>query len=176
LTVIELAEVNFGGDIDDYGHAKNKEDYYDTMADFMMSATMALNDFIRMGVTQDWTTHMIGHELTALHGIDHGASLSIVLLGTMKVLSKQKREKLLQYGARVWRLTDVNSDCKIDITIDETEKFFKKMGMPTRLSEVCIEDDTIEIIADRFNKAGVTFSENGSVTGEVVREILLKCK
>ena len=165
LTVIEIAPLI----------KKNQKDY-DTMADFMLSATMALNDFIRMGVSQDWTTHMIGHELTALHGIDHGASLAIVLCGTMKVLRDQKREKILQYGERVLGLSNIFEDERIDITIDKTEKFFKSLGLKTRLSEVGIGDDTIEEIAKRFNNDGVAYGENCNVTGDVARKILENCK
>ncbi len=75
---------------------------YDVMSEYMLSATLALNDMIRMGVTQDWATHMIGHELTALHGLTHGATLAIVINGTLRVLREQKRGKLLQYGERIW--------------------------------------------------------------------------
>ena len=77
---------------------KIKEDphNYDLMADYMLAATMALNDFIRMGVTEDWATHMIGHELTALHGLTHGHSLVIVLPGLLRILKEQKWDKLLQ--------------------------------------------------------------------------------
>lgn len=66
---------------------------YDLMADFMLSATMGLNGFIAMGVTQDWATHMIGHELTALHGLTHGATLAIVFNGTLRTLRKQNTVK-----------------------------------------------------------------------------------
>ena len=79
---------------------RTKRDY-DTMSEYMLSATLALNDMIRMGVTQDWATHMIGHELTALHGLTHGATLAIVINGTLRVLRGQKRGKLLQYGERI---------------------------------------------------------------------------
>ena len=72
------------------------------MADFMLSATMGLNGFIAMGVTQDWATHMIGHELTALHGLTQGATLAIVFPGTLRTLRKQKEGKILQYGEREW--------------------------------------------------------------------------
>ena len=88
---------------------KNQHDY-DLMADFMLSATMGLNGFIAMGVAQDWATHMIGHELTALHGLTHGATLAIVLPGTLRVLSAQKGDKLLQYGERVWGITTGERD------------------------------------------------------------------
>lgn len=155
---------------------KENQHDYDTMADFMLSATMALNDFIRMGVTQDWTTHMIGHELTALHGVDHGASLAIVLNGTLKVLKEQKRGKLLQYAERVFQITQGSEDERIDRALAQTEAFFRSLGLATRLSEVGVGEDTINTVAERFNKAGVAYGEKQNVTGDVAREILLAVK
>lgn len=90
---------------------------YDTMSEYMLSATLALNDMIRMGVTQDWATHMIGHELTALHGLTHGATLAIVINGTLRVLRGQKRGKLLQYGERIWGIAGGSEEERIDRTI-----------------------------------------------------------
>lgn len=90
-TVIEVAPKALGEERD-----------YDTMSEYMLSATLALNDMIAMGVTQDWATHMIGHELTALHGLTHGATLAIVINGTLRTLRDQKHGKLLQYGERIW--------------------------------------------------------------------------
>ena len=66
-----------------------KQDNYELMSEFMLCATMGLNGFVAMGVRQDWATHMIGHELTALHGLTHGATLAIVLPGLWRTL-KQK--------------------------------------------------------------------------------------
>ena len=82
---------------------RNKQDYH-LMSEFMMSATMALNGFIAMGVSEDWATHMIGHELTALHGMTHGQTLAIVFPGTLRTLADKKRDKILQYGERIWGL------------------------------------------------------------------------
>ncbi|MCL2561662.1 MAG: iron-containing alcohol dehydrogenase [Rikenellaceae bacterium] len=161
LTVLEIAPLI----------RKNQHDY-DVMADFMLSATLALNDFIRMGVTQDWATHMIGHELTALHGITHGASLAIVLPGTMSVLREQKHGKLLQYASRVFGLNTGGEDERIEEAIKRTEEFFRSLGLATRLSEAGIGEETIEEIVERFNARGARLGEAGNVTGDVVREIL----
>jgi NADP-dependent alcohol dehydrogenase len=133
---------------------------------------MALNDFIRMGITQDWATHMIGHELTALHGIDHGASLAIVLNGTLKTLREQKRGKLLQYAERIFSITQGEDDERINQALEKTEAFFRSLGLATRLSEAGIGEDTIEIIAEKFNRTGVAYGEKRNVTGDVAREIL----
>ena len=148
---------------------------YNLMADYMLAATLALNDFIRMGVTQDWATHQIGHELTALHGTTHGHSLAIVMPGTLRVLKQQKHDKLLQYGERVFSITEGSEQERVDKAIEMTEEFYRSLGLTTRLSEENIGNKTIEIITKRFNERGVAFGENQNVTGDVAREILLAC-
>lgn len=152
---------------------ENQTDYA-VMSDYMYSATMALNNFIRMGVTQDWVTHQIGHELTALHGVDHGESLAIVYPGTAQVLREQKRDKLLQFGERVLGIKDGTEEQRIDATIDGIEAFFKSLGLATRLSEKGIGMETIDLIQKRFNDRGVRLGEAKNVTGDVAREILMK--
>lgn len=151
---------------------QNQHDY-DLMSDYMFSATMALNNFIRMGVTQDWCTHQIGHELTALCGITHGESLAMVYPGTLKVLREQKKAKILQFGERVLGVVDGTEDARIDQTIAAIEAFFKSLGLATRLSEKGIGMETVDEITRRFNARGVHLGENHNVTGDVARQILL---
>lgn len=146
---------------------------YQLMADFMMSATMALNGFIAMGVTEDWSTHMIGHELTALCGLTHGHTLAIVMPGTMYVLRQQKKAKLLQFGERIFGVVSGTDEMRIDETIRKTEAFFRSLGLTTRLSEENIGIEVIDEIERRFNERNVHYGENGLVTGSVAREILL---
>lgn len=148
------------------------ENDYDSMANYMMCATMGLNGFIAMGVTEDWATHQIGHELTAIHGLTHGHTLAIVFPGLLKVLRDQKKGKILQYGERVWGITGGTEDERIDRTIDATEKFFRSLGLQTRLHEVGIGEDAILEIERRFNERGVAFGEGANVTGTVARKIL----
>lgn len=146
---------------------------YQLMADFMMSATMALNGFIAMGVTEDWSTHMIGHELTALCGLTHGHTLAIVMPGTMYVLRQQKKAKLLQFGERIFGVVSGTDEMRIDETIRKTEAFFRSLGLTTRLSEENIGIEVINEIERRFNERNVHYGEDGLVTGSVAREILL---
>lgn len=156
------------------GIKQNPHDY-DLMSDYMLSATLALNDFIRMGITQDWATHQIGHELTALHGITHGHSLAIAMPGTLRILKEQKKGKLLQYGERIFNITEGTEDERVEKAIEMTEQFYRSLGLTTRLSEEGIGMDTIETIASRFNERGDAFGENSNVTGDVTREILISC-
>lgn len=143
---------------------------YDTRCEFMLSATMALNGFISMGAAEDWTTHMIGHELTALHGLTHGVTLAIVYPAVLRVMKEQKETKLLQYGKRVWGVDNADS------AIEKTEQFFREMGLPTRLSEVNAGDETIEEIVRRFTERKTVLGECANITPDIVRQILNSAK
>lgn len=148
---------------------------YDVMADFMLSATMGLNGFIAMGVEQDWATHMIGHELTALHGLTHGATLAIVFNGTLRTLRDQKRTKILQYGERIWGISSGADAERIDKTIAKTQEFLHSLGLSTRLSEEGIGEATIAEIERRFNASKVAYGECENVDGAMARRILEAC-
>lgn len=154
---------------------ENKCDY-NTMSEFMLCATMALNGFTCMGISQDWVTHMIGHELTALHGITHGQTLAIVYPGMLRTLSEKKKEKLLQFGERIWGITSGINGNRISQTIEKTETFFKQLGLHTRLSEEGIGEDTINEIEKRFNMRKVAYGEDADITGYEAKKILENCK
>ncbi len=139
---------------------------YDQMANYMLCATMGLNGFIAMGVPQDWATHMIGHEITALHGTTHGQTLVVVLPALMSVMRDQKEAKILQYGERVFGSKDIDS------TIEATENFFRSLGLPTRLSELNIGRDTIDEIVRRFTERDTRLGEKGNIDAPTVKKIL----
>ena len=149
---------------------------YDVMADFMFSATMGLNGYIAQGVSEDWATHMIGHELTALAGVTHGASLAIVMAGTMSVLREQKRDKILQYGARVWGITGGTLEERVEATIARTREFFRSLGLAVTLTEAGIGDEVIAEVEARFNRLNAGYGEAGNVNGTIARQILEACK
>ena len=151
---------------------KTKNDL-EIRANIMWSATMALNGLIGAGVPQDWSTHMIGHELTGGFGIDHARTLSIVLPAVMKIKRKEKHAKLLQYAERVWQLTDADEEVKIDKAIELTEGFFKRMDVPVRLSEIDISKDQIDGLIERLEQHGMTeLGEHSDITLDVSRKIL----
>ena len=152
---------------------ENKTDY-DLMSDYMYAATMGLNNFIRMGVTQDWVTHQIGLELTAMHGITHGESLAMVYCGTVEHLREQKKGKLLQFGERVLGIKEGTEEERVDAVIAGIEAFFKSLGLATRLSDKGLGVETADEVARRLNARGVHLGEAKNVTGDVAREILLK--
>lgn len=149
---------------------------YESRANVMWCATMALNGLIGVGVPQDWATHMIGHELTALHGLDHAQTLAIVLPNMLTIKRDRKREKLLQYAERVWGLVDGDEDVRIDRAIQKTRDFFESVGVHTKLSDYGVGLDVIPLITDRFEKRGfVALGEHQDVTPKVVEQILALC-
>ena len=146
---------------------------YPSMANLMWSATMALNGLISCGMPTDWSVHSIGHELTALHNIDHARTLAIVLPGMWSVLKEEKGDKLLQYASRVWGIEGDDRDEVIDRAIAETTRFFESLGIATRLPDYNVGRDTIDEIVSRFTLRGwMQMGDRNLVTPEVVRLVL----
>lgn len=142
-------------------------------ASLMWTATLALNGLIGAGVPQDWSTHMIGHELTALHDIDHARTLAVVLPANLKVRRAAKREKLLQYAERVWQLREGAEEARIDAAIQRTVAFFESLGIPTRLSAYALGADAVEPVVKQLEAHGLTaLGERRDVTLDISRQIL----
>ncbi len=149
-------------------------DDYDARANVMWAATQALFGIIACGVPQDWATHMIGHELTALYGVDHAQSLAVVYPAMMRHQRGQKQGKLLQYGARVWDVTEGSEEERIDKTIAVTEEFFRSLGVKTRLAEYGISEG-IERVGERLEARGAKLGERGNIGRKEVDAILALC-
>jgi NADP-dependent alcohol dehydrogenase len=142
-------------------------------ANLVWAATCALNGWIGVGVPQDWATHMIGHELTALHDIDHARTLAIVLPSLLHVQRDAKRGKLLQYAARVWGITEGSDDARIDAAIARTRAFYESIGIKTRLSDYGVSIETAAEVARRLAARGmVRLGERGDITPVKVEQIL----
>jgi NADP-dependent alcohol dehydrogenase len=140
---------------------------YPSRADFMWSATIALNNLLSCGVPGDWATHMIGHELTAFYGIDHAESLAVVMPGVWAHKLDAKSAKLSQYGRRIWNLGDPKA------AIDRTEAFFHSLNMPTRLKDLGIDaEDAARRVGERFASRRSAFGEQGDINGEAAAQIL----
>ena len=146
---------------------------YDLRANLVWNATMALNGLIGAGVPQDWSTHMIGHELTALFGIDHAKSLAIVLPSMWELKKVQKKAKLIQYAERVWDIQEKDEDKKVDLAIQKTRDFFESLGISTRLSTYGVErKDLDKLISGLKAKGMIALSENRDITPEFSLRIL----
>ncbi|MFZ9682782.1 MAG: iron-containing alcohol dehydrogenase, partial [Cephaloticoccus sp.] len=128
---------------------------YTARSNLVWAATCALNGWIGVGVPQDWATHMIGHELTALHDIDHARTLAIVLPSLMQVQRATKRAKLLQYAESVWDLREGTEDERIDAAIARTRDFYESIGIKTKLADYAVAADTAAEVARRLRDRGL---------------------
>jgi len=148
---------------------------YETRASLVWCATLALNNLIGCGVPGDWATHMIGHELTALYGIDHAQSLAVVYPALLKRRREHKREKLLQYGERVWGLRTGGEELRLSAAIDLTSQFFRSVGVPTTLKEYGIGSAAAQAVAARLAKRGKVYGERQDIGPAEVEAILSLC-
>lgn len=148
---------------------------YDIRANIMWSATMALNGLIGVGVPQDWSTHAIGHELTAAYGLDHAQTLAIVLPVLLDVQREQKKQKLLQYAERIWGLRDGKDEHRINKAIEKTREFFEMMRVKTHLADYGInaKDAAEKVVASLKRHHMTALGEHKDITPEVVARILL---
>ena len=146
---------------------------YDVRANLMWAATQALNGLIGAGVPQDWATHMIGHEITALYGLDHAQTLAIVLPALMNERREAKRDKLLQYAARVWSIQSGGNDERIDAAIARTRAFFESLGVKTRFADYGVGAEVVDKVAAQLEAHGMTaLGERQDVDLATVRRIL----
>lgn len=146
---------------------------YALASNFMWSCTMALNGLIQKGVPSDWATHMIGHELTALYGIDHARTLAIIGPNLYRVMFESKKGKLAQYGKRIFNLTGTE-EAIANEAINKTVDFFHQMGMDTKLSDyTATYDHTADFIVNRFDERGWKgLGEKQNVTLDKVKSIV----
>jgi len=158
--------------IEESGAVLEDPDNYETRANLMWCSTNALNNLIGCGVVHDWGTHMIGHELTALYGIDHGQSLAVVMPAMMQHQRDRKREKILQYGKRIFDINLEDEDVAIDMTIESTKEFFHAIGSATSLKAYDIPEEAGELVASRIAKRGMKIGEHGDIGAEGIKEIL----
>lgn len=149
---------------------------YDVRANLMWAATQALHGAVGAGVPQDWATHMIGHEITALYGLDHAQTLAVVLPNLLDVRRDVKRAKLLQYADRVWGLRAGDEDARIDQAIAHTRAFFEALGVRTRLADYGVGAEAVErIVAQLEAHRMVKLGEDRAVDLALSRRIVEAC-
>ncbi|MED7818875.1 MULTISPECIES: iron-containing alcohol dehydrogenase [unclassified Francisella] len=152
----------------------DKPNDYNVRANIMWSATMALNSLISRGVAMDWSTHMIGHELTTFYGLDHAQTLAIILPSVMQHKRDKKGDKIAQYAERVWGVPrSVRKDEKIDIAIIKTVEFFERIGNATKLSSYDFGTEHFDKIIKSLETNGMNaLGEHQDITLADTRQIL----
>lgn len=153
--------------------ALSQPDDYEVRANLMWVATLALNGLIGSGVPQDWSTHLIGHEFTALYGLDHAQTLAIILPSMLQERRVAKREKLLQYAERVWNLRDGDAEQRIDAAIERTREFFETLGVKTRLNDYGLAQDAVEAALQQLEQHGMLqLGEHKDIDLAISRRVL----
>lgn len=156
----------------EWGPVLVKECSEEACENVMWAANQALNGLIGSGVPQDWSTHMIGHAITSVYGLDHARTLTMIMPSLLRYKKKSKLEMLARYGRRVWKIDNADDNLVADMAIDKTEEFMRQMSCPVRLSDVEFEIDPEALIA-RLERAGhTTLGEAGDIHLEEVRAIL----
>lgn len=149
---------------------------YEARANIMWSATMALNNLIGAGVPQDWVSHFMGHELTAMFGIDHGMTLAVVLPSLLEYTKTDKLEKLAQYGKRVWGVDEKDKSVCADKAIKATRNFFEQLGAPTRLSAYELDEKVIPALVDKLKEHNFyNMGERKTLNPEDMEKIYKMC-
>lgn len=152
--------------------ALKKPEDYDCRANIMLAATMALNHLIAVGVPQDWSSHLIGHELTALYGLDHAETLAIALPKVMEYKKAQKLDKIAQLGRRVFGIEEKGKIKAANATIEAVKKFFVKMGAGVELKSYKLPADAPEAVGKNIARTYKAIGENGDITPADVVKIL----
>ncbi|MFQ2823723.1 iron-containing alcohol dehydrogenase [Aeromonas allosaccharophila] len=148
---------------------------YQVRANLMWAASLALNGLIGCGVPQDWASHAIGHQLTALYGLDHGQSLAVVLPSLLRERASQKQDKLAQFAERVWHSTREDKALRIEEAIIRTEQFFQKMGLGTRLADYGLSESCIPAVCSNLKRVGRTaLGEHQDIDPDRVARILAR--
>ena len=148
---------------------------YQVRANLMWAASLALNGLIGCGVPQDWASHAIGHQLTALYGLGHGQSLAVVLPSLLRERASQKQDKLAQFAERVWHSTREDKALRIEEAIIRTEQFFQKMGLGTRLADYGLSESCIPAVCSNLKRVGRTaLGEHQDIDPDRVARILAR--
>ena len=147
---------------------------YEARSNIMLSASMAMNGFLRAGVPMDWASHMISHEITSLTGMAHARALAIVIPMYLNYCKENKREKLLQYGRRVWNLDSDNADYMIEMALKRTKEFFESLGFATNLKAYNIGAKEVDkIVKQLISHQMIKLGELRNITPESVRKMML---
>lgn len=148
---------------------------YNVRANICWAATWGLNGWISCGVPQDWTTHMIGHEITAFTGADHAQTLALILPAIWQHQRKNKGDKLVQFGQRVLGITEPDREKTIDEVIERTKKFFREVGLTATKERFGVTEEVCRKIVERFKERNVKLGEHQAIGYKETAEILQLC-
>lgn len=126
---------------------------YEARANLMWAGTTAHNGICGVGREEDWSSHQMEHELSALYGVTHGAGLAVIAPARLEYLIDFKSEKLAQFARRVWRVRPSTDLRAMAIEgIRNMREFYKSMGMPLTMKDMGIEHPDINMLVNNLHQ------------------------
>ncbi len=151
---------------------KNPKDY-EARANIMWAGMLAHNNVCGVGRAQDWASHHIEHELSALYDVTHGAGLAVIAPLWMRYVLDKNPDKLVQFATRVWDVKPNKLSKKKTALqgIEAFEAFLKSIGMPSTFAEIGAKEEDIELMTDKLLNGRKTEGNYVKLTREDVIKI-----
>ncbi len=133
---------------------KDPQDYH-ARAEIMLAGSMAHNGLLGLGRQDDWASHDISHEISAIYGETHGVTLAIIFPAWMKYVYREDPKRFAQFGREVFAIEEDKDEGKMALrAIEEFESFLKDMDLPTRLSQIGVDEKDFQLMAKKATENG----------------------
>ncbi|MBD5250271.1 MAG: iron-containing alcohol dehydrogenase [Barnesiella sp.] len=125
---------------------------YDARANIMWSGTLAHNGVCGTGRKEDWASHAMEHEISAVYDVAHGAGLSVVFPAWMTFMAKNHPEKGAQLARRIWGVTEADDHKAAIEGVMKLKQFFKDLGLPVTMDELGVKEPDIDLLVERLHR------------------------
>ena len=142
---------------------RNPEDY-GARANLMWAGMIAHNGTCGVGCEEDWASHFLEHEISAIYGVTHGAGLSVIFPAWMTWMVEHNVGKIAQYAVRVWGVPESEDKKAVALEgIGKLKAFFSSLGLPVTFKELGVENPDIDRLADSLHR------NKGELVGNYVK-------
>ena len=142
---------------------RNPEDY-GARANLMWAGMIAHNGTCGIGCEEDWASHFLEHEISAIYGVTHGAGLSVIFPAWMTWMVEHNVGKIAQYAVRVWGVPESEDKKTVALEgIGKLKAFFSSLGLPVTFKELGVENPDIDRLADSLHR------NKGELVGNYVK-------
>ena len=148
---------------------------YGARANRMWAGTLAHNNVCGAGRVQDWASHGIEHELSAMYGCAHGAGLAVVMPAWMEYVMGEGMERFAQFGAKVFGVPESDPERMAREGIGRYRAWLREIGMPLTFSELGAEEKDIPALVSKLGLRGNTLGSFRQLTDDDVANILRLC-
>lgn len=125
---------------------------YDARANIMWAGTLAHNGICGCGRREDWSSHGLEHELSAVYGVTHGAGLAVVFPAWMTYMAMHRPEKIAQYARNVFGVEAADDRDAALEGVSRLKRFFRSLYLPVTLGELGIDNPDIELLVKKFHE------------------------